>query len=500
MRLSALFLFATFAWGQIQNIPNTNFPQVRALLNNNFGYTVDRTECAVIQVSGTVWTAYPKAASTACNFGTGNNPFTVVGPNTVTLSGSSSGTVLFAFDVVTGRAKVHAGALSVTCTGGGPCDVDTATSYGNNEIAIASSTVVSGVITSLQNRTLRAGTQIVQAGAYLLPTYSAGVLRLDVDAAHLPPGPAGPAGPAGAPGYGGTSASTITVGTGSKTFTTQAGFAYDTASRVRVASTGSGAYMDGPVTSYSGTTLIVNVDNISGSGTYSDWAISLIGAVGPQGPTGSTGSTGATGPTALTPGTLASRPATCSPGALYQATDQPAYLQLSMCTSVNNWSNIPGRQTDFITPPFGSAGALAALTGANKIKLYGVYLNTALQVSNITVRVSTPDAVNSYDMGLYSSDGSTLYFNVGPVTLPSGGTQDIPITGAPITLAPGRYIFAFTGTATTGILIGYPGSCNTFLNQSESSTSSSGGALPSSIASPTLAQNMAGACAMFYLH
>mgnify|MGYP003341537894 CR=1 FL=1 len=47
----------------------------------------------------------------------------------------------------------------------------------------------------------------------------------------------------------------------------------------------------------------INVDTISGSGTYTAWSINLagnVGATGPTGATGTTGNTGATGPTGAT--------------------------------------------------------------------------------------------------------------------------------------------------------------------------------------------------------
>jgi hypothetical protein len=45
-------------------------------------------------------------------------------------------------------------------------------------------------------------------------------------------------------------------------------------------------YMHGPVTTFSGTTLTVNVDNIGGSGTFADWTIRKSGT---QGATGAAG-------------------------------------------------------------------------------------------------------------------------------------------------------------------------------------------------------------------
>jgi hypothetical protein len=58
--------------------------------------------------------------------------------------------------------------------------------------------------------------------------------------------------------------------------------------------------MEGLVTSYSSTTLVISVDNIGGSGTLTDWNINVAGSVGATGPTGVTGATGATGPAGAT--------------------------------------------------------------------------------------------------------------------------------------------------------------------------------------------------------
>jgi len=59
-------------------------------------------------------------------------------------------------------------------------------------------------------------------------------------------------------------------------------------------------YMEGAITSFSGNTLVVNVDSISGTGTYSAWNVGVAGAIGPTGPTGTAGSAGPTGPTGPT--------------------------------------------------------------------------------------------------------------------------------------------------------------------------------------------------------
>lgn len=87
-----------------------------------------------------------------------------------------------------------------------------------------------------------------------------------------------------------TSTTSLTIGTGAKTFTTQASKQY-TAGQYLIASSAASAlnFMHGTVTSYSGTTLIMNITDIGGSGTLADWNISISGT---QGATGAQGAAG----------------------------------------------------------------------------------------------------------------------------------------------------------------------------------------------------------------
>jgi hypothetical protein len=97
---------------------------------------------------------------------------------------------------------------------------------------------------------------------------------------------AGNAGAAGLPGagYQATSTTSLTIASGSQTFTTAAGLAYSPGARVRASSAGTaGAFMEGIVTAYSGTVLTVNVDTIGGSGAHADWNINLSGQAGAAG-------------------------------------------------------------------------------------------------------------------------------------------------------------------------------------------------------------------------
>lgn len=97
------------------------------------------------------------------------------------------------------------------------------------------------------------------------------------------PGTNGTNGTNGA-GYGGTSTSTVVIGTGAKSFATQAGLAYIVGSRVRVASSAApSTFVEGVVTDYTATTLTLSVDRTGGSGSLSSWNISLAGEPGING-------------------------------------------------------------------------------------------------------------------------------------------------------------------------------------------------------------------------
>lgn len=72
-----------------------------------------------------------------------------------------------------------------------------------------------------------------------------------------------------------TSASSASISTGSKTFILNQAFGANSivvGSRITIANTSS-LFMEGVVTSYSSTTLVVTIDAIHGSGTYSSWYV-----------------------------------------------------------------------------------------------------------------------------------------------------------------------------------------------------------------------------------
>lgn len=97
--------------------------------------------------------------------------------------------------------------------------------------------------------------------------------------------------------YNDTSTSSVEIGTGSKTFTVSSGKPYQAGTPLRIADAAAPStnFLDAVVTSYSGTTLVVDAIGFGGSGTKTSWTINIGGAKTVDGTLGiSQGGTGAT--------------------------------------------------------------------------------------------------------------------------------------------------------------------------------------------------------------
>lgn len=107
-------------------------------------------------------------------------------------------------------------------------------------------------------------------------------------------------------GFSGVSSSTVSVGTGSKTFTASLGKAWTAGQRLRVANADSSRVMSGIVTSYNSVSgeLIIDVDYTHGASSDSAWTIVIGGEVGPDGAAGA-GSGDVVGPAGSTDGVVA---------------------------------------------------------------------------------------------------------------------------------------------------------------------------------------------------
>lgn len=114
-------------------------------------------------------------------------------------------------------------------------------------------------------------------------------------------GPTGPTGPTGADGVGYvlTSTTSAAIGTGVKVFDVSGAHAYVVGMRARAVNSATN-FIEGPITSKTGSAIAITADITGGTGTFNSWNFSLVGSAGATGPTGPTGATGSTGPTGAT--------------------------------------------------------------------------------------------------------------------------------------------------------------------------------------------------------
>lgn len=126
---------------------------------------------------------------------------------------------------------------------------------------------------------------------------------------------------------------------------------------------------------------------------------------------------------------------------------------------------------------------------SNGVKVWGVVIPYAVSFSHIDYDVSTLDATGTddYDIGLYgpcavNTASCPLAAHIGAQNLSSTGYKQASVATA--TLQPGLYWIAITGNAATAQIATTSVSEWTACPSTNSSTVSSGGALPSTIATP----------------
>jgi|SRR5215469_1349102 len=137
---------------------------------------------------------------------------------------------------------------------------------------------------------------------------------------------------------------------------------------------------------------------------------------------------------------------------------------------------------------YGLAANARALVTANKLQGMMFSLGYELSLSNITVYINAPDNANNNDIGLYNSAG-TLVAHIGAQHIAGSAVQTFAVVGAPVTIPPGRYLFALTSAAGTFQLVGSGSIISQYYN--DSFGTSSGGALPASITFPTASPQQA---------
>ena len=254
--------------------------------------------------------------------------------------------------------------------------------------------------------TAQAGTATTQAGnasaSAGTATTQAGIATTQAAAAAV----SAAAAAASAAALFGTSTTSLLIAIGTKVFTTQASEAYTAGNWVTATSAANLAnWMFGQVISYTGTTLTVDVQVINGSGTYTDWNLSISAARGATGATGAAGSFGGV--------------ATATADYLTGANIASAST-VDLDTATGNRVHITGTTT--IT-------AVTLSRGPRTVIFDGILtLTHNATTNNLPGAVSITTAVG--DRAIYESDGTTVYcvsyikVSGAAVVASAGGAQD----------------------------------------------------------------------------
>ena len=94
------------------------------------------------------------------------------------------------------------------------------------------------------------------------------------------------------------------------------------------------------------------------------------------------------------------------------------------------------------------AAATANLGTANHVAVFPFNVHVARVVTSIAVEVTTSGAAQLYDIGILDTSGNLLA-HVGARTLTTTGAATVLALTSPITLSPGTYLLAITGSGTT---------------------------------------------------
>lgn len=195
------------------------------------------------------------------------------------------------------------------------------------------------------------------------------------------------------PGTNATSTSSTAVGTGSKSITVQTGKLFVVGQPVMIARTSAPGttWMAGNVTSYdSGTgALVVNVVWIAGSGTFTDWTISLAGPANPAA-VNKAGDT-VTGDLVVQ-GLLDYDDTVVVIGTNTTAVKSRTYVLIATLTltlpaspSVGDWVKVSNR-----------SGALTAVVGRNSQNIMGLPQDMTINDKNVSFRLVFADATRGW--------------------------------------------------------------------------------------------------------
>jgi len=278
-------------------------------------------------------------------------------------------------------------------------------------------------------------------------------------------------------GYSGvTSVSTITIGSGLKTFTLVSGNAgaFLTGMRIRAIHSDTPTYyMEGTANYVGGGTIIITVDKFNGSGSHNNWNFAVSGEVGQTGATGSSGVVSVTSPITntgtsgsaivgidqtllsitrsqvsdFTSGTVTF--ATTSGTAVYATTSGTATYATLSGTAVNISGTVAQSQVTSLTTDLANRAKLdtantftvgghtitSAATAVKGLVIKGASGQSAnlfeVQTSDASVRVQFNQLGNATFNGSLTSANNALFYPASTATVPltiqgaSGQSTDI---------------------------------------------------------------------------
>lgn len=278
----------------------------------------------------------------------------------------------------------------------------------------------------------------------------------------------------------GTSITSVTIGTGSKSFTTQPGLAFFAGQVLNIASSASALnYMNGTVTSYNSVTgaLVVNVLTTGGSGAHADWNISIAGLQGPAGTVvsisiananGFSGSSSGGGTPALTIVAGDIIPSSVNHIA-FTGTSSAAVTVTGVSTLSNNNT---GDQTIMLTGDVtgSGTGSFAATIASDAVTTAKVFNGAITEVKisltdNTTNNVSTaahgfapklPNDVTLFLNGLGGYSAPVANFTVGTSTtsVAIGTGTKIFTTQSGLPIAPGQFLVISSNALATNYMHG----------------------------------------------
>jgi hypothetical protein len=239
----------------------------------------------------------------------------------------------------------------------------------------------------------------------------------------------------------GTVSESMTIGTGSITFTTQSGLAYSVGNWVTLFAPDLNSGMEGFVTAYSGTRMTVNVQATSGSGTYSSWWL-----------------TGASGHSDYLPH--------CT-GMAYDSVNQYLYVQMNnaSCGPENcdpvvyvYYVNDTASAQNTLTVTQGANGTISPGTTAvasGSSQTFSITPNSGYQITSVTVDGTSVGTATSYTFSDVTANHTiTASFSAVTqytITATSGSYGSISPSGS--VLVNGGANQTFTITANTGYAV-----------------------------------------------